>query len=455
MAYRADVEHIEKCTPALIERNAAEFGRMRELLESVEPAVKKARGTQWESEAREGFDQRLTQVAGLVTHLAEGFQLARNALLRYADAVELAQSQLKDGITAEEELDRLVSSVAKAITPTAQAAEPMRRWEDIRATTGFWDWVAEIGVDADSIREDANRVHGDADAAFGRALKTEEDARRECVAKLAAAHAALPDFRGGDFADGEDLKGWVTSLLDEETQAKNDPNVHLKGDDPDKDPFSGAGDAKVSPALQEIRNRLKSLPEGESLWLMDELDREQWIRDNKELITAAAEENGLPPDLLAGIALKEVGGKPYIFDNITETARELAEGDLSPITPENLPGPLGGDRDNTSYGPMAVQIRRAAEVLGYDPEHLSEEQRDEIRGALQDPAQNLFISAKYLADLKAESSAVDVPPEQMTPEQYKEMASRYNGGPYWQNNQAQAYGQDFEANLDKARRALQ
>jgi hypothetical protein len=38
---------------------------------------------------------------------------------------------------------------------------------------------------------------------------------------------------------------------------------------------------------------------------------------------------------------------------------------------------------------MAVQIRRGAEVLGYDSETLTDQQRDEIRSALQDPAQHL------------------------------------------------------------------
>lgn len=45
---------------------------------------------------------------------------------------------------------------------------------------------------------------------------------------------------------------------------------------------------------------------------------------------------------------------------------------------------------------MAVQIQRCAEVLGYDPAHLDEQQRDEVRSALQDPAQNIFVAAKYL-----------------------------------------------------------
>jgi hypothetical protein len=56
--------------------------------------------------------------------------------------------------------------------------------------------------------------------------------------------------------------------------------------------------------------------------------------------------------------------------------------------------------------------------------------------------------------LKEESGFADVPAEEMTREQRKELAARYNGGPYWQNEQAQGYGRGFDTNLDEARSAL-
>jgi hypothetical protein len=370
--------------------------------------------------------------------------------------VEEAKQHLVVGIHHETRLGGLVSSVGTAVTRTAQAAEPMRQWEDIRETTGFFDWIAEIGVDADSIREDAEREYSQAEAAFARALSIEETARRDCLGRLRTAYAALPDFRGGDFKDGQDIVGWIAPMIEEAAQAARvDNDTRLPGGELRKNPFPGAGDARVSAALQDIRNQLKSLPEGDSVWLLDEFGgQERWIRNNKELINAAAQQTGLPPDMIAGIVWKEVGGKPYVLDSVTETVREAAEGWASPVIPDNLPGPLAGDRDNTSYGPMAVQIRRAAEVLGYDPHRLSEEQRDEIRGALKDPAQNLFIASKYLANLKAESEFADVPADRMTAAQYRELAARYNGGPYYRGEQAQAYADDFEVHRGAAGRAL-
>ncbi|RPK89871.1 hypothetical protein [Streptomyces sp. ADI98-10] len=75
--------------------------------------------------------------------------------------------------------------------------------------------------------------------------------------------------------------------------------------------------------------------------------------------------------------------------------------------------------DETSFGPIAIQIRRGAEVLGYDPDSLTGHQR-----AIVEPAQ------------------------------YQELAARYNGGPYWEGDQAQAYGRGFGNHLENARDAL-
>jgi hypothetical protein len=56
--------------------------------------------------------------------------------------------------------------------------------------------------------------------------------------------------------------------------------------------------------------------------------------------------------------------------------------------------------------------------------------------------------------VEAESEFADVPPEEMTAAQYQELAARYNCGPYWQSDDAQAHGRGFSNNLDEARNAL-
>ncbi|MCX4680591.1 hypothetical protein OG413_35865 [Streptomyces sp. NBC_01433] len=138
------------------------------------------------------------------------------------------------------------------------------------------------------------------------------------------------------------------------------------------------------------------------------------------------------------------------------TIREQADAPwgLRPISPENLPYRLGGSPDETSFGPIAIQVRRGAEVLGYDPDNLTEHQRAVVEESLQDPGQNIFIASEYLAQLKAESEFANVPAEEMTSAQYRELAARYNGGPYWEDDKAQAYGRGFNNDLDNAGKAL-
>lgn len=116
-----------------------------------------------------------------------------------------------------------------------------------------------------------------------------------------------------------------------------------------------------------------------------------------------------------------------------------------------LPGPAGSV-PRTGNGGRAPSW--SGEVLGYDPENLTPAQRDEVEEATQDPGTNVYIASEYLAQLKAESSFADVPADQMTPAQYQELAARYNGGPGWRTDDAQAYGRGFGYNLDQARRAL-
>jgi len=328
----------------------------------------------------------------------------------------------------------------------------------MRGTTGFLDWAAELTMDIDDIKDDANRAHDQASSDFGNAKTVEKDARDDCLATLSKAYKALPDFRGGSFVDAKDLLDSIPALRKEAGEARIDPLTRLEGSGPKAEFTSPVGKDDVSPALWDIRMRLLDLPEAtDSYWIppLSNGDRAEWITANKDIINAAAKRSGLPPDMVAGIAWQEVGGQPGWGDDITDSVREIAENDWFPVTPENLPSRLGGDKDETSFGPIAIQVRRGAEVLGYDPEHLTGSQRDQIEAALQDPGQNIFIASEYLAMLKAESDFADVPADEMSAEQRQELAARYNGGPYWQDDKAQGYGRGFRNNLDDARRALE
>ncbi|MCO1574161.1 lytic transglycosylase domain-containing protein [Crossiella sp. SN42] len=217
------------------------------------------------------------------------------------------------------------------------------------------------------------------------------------------------------------------------------------------------GTAPISPELQDIRNLAGHLPGGNVtiplFGTTEDSYREAWIRDNRNVILAAASKYGLPPDLVAGIAWQEVAGKPGWVDDLALNFRRNHEA-RSQSTPVFGQPPIdqNGDRGSnaTSFGPMSIQIRRAAETLGYDLATLTNAQEDQIVSSLKDTKQNIFIAASHLADLRREAGFG----EHLTPDNYREIAARYNGGPYWQGTGAQKYGDIFVNNLPKAQRAL-
>jgi hypothetical protein len=458
MTYRADVEFLELYNPALIERNAQEYRRLHHLLESTDTAFLKATRTEWVSEANDLYEKRLREAESLATHLSSAFRKTWRALVDYSDAVEPAKSRFEDGRSSETTLSQVMSRVAEPVTETAQQAEPMRQWEDLRKRTGVLDWFAEITVDVDEIRDEAERHYDSAKQAFGDAARIEREARTLCVAALSAAHNSIPDFRG-DLPHPSELLGGMPAFRHESGEARRDPNVALPGSGPRVDGIApNVGDKTVSPKLAEVRSRLDGLPPAmdQNQWLPsnDDEERRKWIEANREHIRDAAEYTGLPADMIAGIAWQEVQGDPKWVDDVSDNYRQVQH----EVWPEfqwvaDQVG-LTGEADQTSMGPIAIQIRRSAEVLGYDPENMTPAQRDEVEAATQDPSTNIYIASEYLAQLKAETSFADVPADQMTPEQYEELAARYNGGPGWQTDDAQAYGRGFGYNIDDARRAL-
>ncbi|WP_307712494.1 hypothetical protein [Streptomyces sp. V4I23] len=120
MTYHADVEFLELCNPALIERNAQEYRRLHRLLESSDTAFLKAIRTQWVSEANDLYEKRLREAESLATHLSSAFRTTWKSLVDYADAVERAKSRFEDGRSSEAALSEVMSRVAEPVTETAQ-----------------------------------------------------------------------------------------------------------------------------------------------------------------------------------------------------------------------------------------------------------------------------------------------------------------------------------------------
>lgn len=460
LSHRKDVEFLEECNPPLVERNAAEFRRLRDLLVQVEePARRAETRTQWQSDGSHTYTSRLAEARQLVTHMAEGYDKAASALHAYALALVTAKTHYSNGKRSERALAALIGTKGTAITRTAQEAEPMRQWEDMRATTGFLDGLAELTMDVDDIRDEANRLHDDAGGNFQLAKTAEQEARSTCVHALKQAYELLPEFtvKGGG---GVDVYAAMADIRREAAEARTNPLTHLPGSGPKREMTGPVGeDALISPQLRDIRMRVAGLPEADdNYWDPPGNDKEraEWISHNKEILRAAARHSGLPEELVAGIAWKEIGGQWGIIDDGVDFFRRSADAPwgLSPITAENLPLRLGGNVDETSFGPIAVQVRRGAEVLGYDPEHLTDEQRSVVQSSLQDPKQNAFIAAGFLAQIKAETGYANIPADQLTEAQMQEIAARYNGGPYWESGKAQGYGDDFRNNLGNVKDAM-
>lgn len=108
-----------------------------------------------------------------------------------------------------------------------------------------------------------------------------------------------------------------------------------------------------------------------------------YVESYEGRILGAAEEHNLPSYLLAGVVWIEAGGDPLELECFTATARAFAQGTDA--------------ADATSYGDISMQIRTAAETLGYDSANLHPRQRAPIVDSLMSPDQGIAIAAMHLS----------------------------------------------------------
>lgn len=152
----------------------------------------------------------------------------------------------------------------------------------------------------------------------------------------------------------------------------------------------------------------------------------QWVHGHRNAILAAAKANDIPPALLGSIAYREVGNdgpKKDIAHMVrSESGRHIpVPGDLGKL--------LNSPADHTSFGPLDIQERRAAQILGYgDISTMSETARRTLVPTTKDPTAAIFMAAQHLSDLRdmefRGASAKDLTKEQMLI-----IATRYNQGP--------------------------
>jgi hypothetical protein len=167
--------------------------------------------------------------------------------------------------------------------------------------------------------------------------------------------------------------------------------------------------------------------------------KSQWVHGYRDAINAAAGRFDLPPELVAGVAFNEVGGDPLFVDDLAYSLRN------------------GEVRDLTSFGNVSIQVRRAAESLGYDmSQDLSPSQRRMVIASLKQPQENIFIAAKHLSDLR-DIDYKGISASNLTESQIEEIATRYNRGPDLSLAKIQknmSYGQAITKRWDVLRKLL-
>lgn len=130
--------------------------------------------------------------------------------------------------------------------------------------------------------------------------------------------------------------------------------------------------------------------------------------------------------MLAAIAYVEVGGDG-LSDDIAHALRSESGRNL-PVTGK-LATLLNRRADHTSFGPLNIQERRAAQILGYgDIGTMTETARRTLVPTTKDPTVAIFMAAQHLSDLR-DMEFRGVSAKNLTRRQMLIMATRYNQGP--------------------------
>lgn len=152
-----------------------------------------------------------------------------------------------------------------------------------------------------------------------------------------------------------------------------------------------------------------------------------WVAYNAEYIKCLSSQYGLPPLMLAGIAWKEVGGKPKSSDDFGFVIRSYDHYGTKAI---NKHFTIYKHPSLTSFGSVSMQLRRAAPYLGIDADYndLTLDEMTTIIGELRSDAKNLELVCKHLVDLcKVDYKGIN--PLTFNDEQISVVCTRYNRGP--------------------------
>jgi hypothetical protein len=221
MTFRDEVKFIEEMRPEMVDIAAEDCKRVVRLVDSALPTMDEVKQkTEWEGDGKELLDRRLREADMLLEALRYGYDKAGRALDDYVMAQTEARRLIGEGIRVENALGELIKHIED---PEGQ---PMKKWEDLRGTQNPFDWIGEWGTgdDVDKVRGEADRLFNQASDYYGRAKKTEGDARGPVVSALESARKGLPDFLANS-GNAQDIIYGTPGLQEEVYQAAKDPNA--------------------------------------------------------------------------------------------------------------------------------------------------------------------------------------------------------------------------------------
>ena len=189
-----------------------------------------------------------------------------------------------------------------------------------------------------------------------------------------------------------------------------------------------ASHTKIDPQVKEwgeLINPVKYLLKSDNFNMFD--FKQQWVHGYRDTINQAALLYDIPKLLLGGTAFNEIGGDPErTYDIIIFSLREVGDN-----LPDFITSHISATLQNstaTSFGAVSMQIRRAAETLGYDPAHLTSEHTDVLIESLWNPRENIFLAARHLRILTNQDFP-GLKASQFSDNHIKITGARYNCGP--------------------------
>lgn len=173
--------------------------------------------------------------------------------------------------------------------------------------------------------------------------------------------------------------------------------------------------------------------------------KNNWVQGYSDVLQAEATRNNLPAWMLGSVAWTEVGGDPPVLDQLAFWGRFALQ--TQPEVP-HLWGEYSFDTPDvelanlTSFGPIQMQVRRAAVELDKDPNSLTFRDRVEITEKLIDPETNIALAASHLGRIR-DQVAPGKTADQLTNDEIRIIASKYNIGLERSNQDAlsNSYGQ--------------